>query len=118
MNDKTTRHDKDTDTETHDTEALKRDFAKLRAGLDAVKDRLGGNAHEVLERISDYLDNGTLGARLDDIEDELGRLGGRLKTSSRDAAAKLETEITARPLASITIAFGIGLLAASLLRRR
>jgi len=108
----------ETGHETPDTETLRRDFAKLRASLDAVKDKLGGNAHEVLGRISDYLDNGTFGARLDDIEDELTRLGGKLKTSGRDAAAKLETKVTDRPLASVAIAFGIGLLAASLLRRR
>jgi ElaB/YqjD/DUF883 family membrane-anchored ribosome-binding protein len=90
----------------------------LRASLDAVKDKLGGNAHDVLERISDFLDNGGIGDRLDNLEDELTRLGGKLKTSSRDAAAKIETEVSARPLASVAIAFGIGLLAASLLRRR
>jgi ElaB/YqjD/DUF883 family membrane-anchored ribosome-binding protein len=108
----------DTSNATPDPEMLKRDFAKLRASLDAVKDKLGSNAHEVLDRVSAYLDSSSLGSRLDHIEDELTRLGGRLKDQGRDAAHKLEAEVTAKPLASVAIAFGIGLLAASILRRR
>jgi ElaB/YqjD/DUF883 family membrane-anchored ribosome-binding protein len=104
--------------EAADTETLKRDFDQLRSTLDSVKDRLGENAHDVLERISAYLDSGSLGARVDTIEDELSRLGGRLKDSGREAATKLEHEVTAKPLASVAIAFGIGLLAAGILRRR
>jgi ElaB/YqjD/DUF883 family membrane-anchored ribosome-binding protein len=104
--------------ETPDAETLKRDFAKLRASLDAVKDKLSDNTHEVLDRVSAYLDKSSLGSRLDNIEDEISRLGTRLKESGRDAAAKLESEVTEKPLASVAIAFGIGLLAASLLRRR
>jgi ElaB/YqjD/DUF883 family membrane-anchored ribosome-binding protein len=99
-------------------EDLKRDFSKLRAGLDGLKDKLGSNAHEVLDRVSDFLESTHLGARLDDVEDEIARLGGKLKDSGRDAAARVESEVTAKPLASIAIAFGVGLLAASLLRRR
>ncbi len=101
-----------------EAEALKRDFAKLRATLDAVKDRLGENAHDVLDRVSAFLDQSSLSTRLDNIEEEITRLGGRLKDTGRDAAARLETEVSAKPLASVAIAFGIGLLAASLLRRR
>jgi ElaB/YqjD/DUF883 family membrane-anchored ribosome-binding protein len=111
-------NDTDFSPETPDAEALKRDFSKLRASLDAVKDKLGANAHDILERVSDYLDSSHLGDRIDNIEDELTRLGGKLKDSGRDAAARVESEVTAKPLASIAIAFGIGLLAASLLRSR
>jgi ElaB/YqjD/DUF883 family membrane-anchored ribosome-binding protein len=106
------------DTEAGDTAELKRDFAKLRASLDAVKDKLGTNAHDILDRVSDFIDSSHLGDRIDNIEDELTRLSGKLKDSGRDAAARVESEVTAKPLASIAIAFGIGLLAASMLRRR
>lgn len=101
-----------------EAEALKRDFVKLRATLDAVKDRLGDNAHDVLDRVSAFLDQSSLSTRLDNIEEEITRLGGRLKDTGRDAAARLETEVSAKPLASVAIAFGIGMLAASMLRRR
>jgi ElaB/YqjD/DUF883 family membrane-anchored ribosome-binding protein len=107
-----------TNTAAKETEALKRDFSRLRASLDTVKDKLGNNAHEILDRVADFIDSTHLGARLDDVEDELSRLGGKLKGSGRDAAARVESQVTAKPLASIAIAFGIGLLAASLLRRR
>jgi ElaB/YqjD/DUF883 family membrane-anchored ribosome-binding protein len=113
-----TMNNADTTPDTADTETLKRDFARLRANLDAVKDKLGDNAHEVLERLSAHLSSHSLGARLDNIEDELSHLGNRLKDSGRDAAAKLETKVTDSPFTSVAIAFGIGLLAANLLRRR
>lgn len=104
---------------TANDEALKRDFARLRANLEAVKHKLGDNAHEILERVSAYLESGGgFGARLDDVEDQLAQLGDRLKESGRGAAARLEAEVTEKPLASVAIAFGIGLLAANLLRRR
>jgi ElaB/YqjD/DUF883 family membrane-anchored ribosome-binding protein len=104
--------------ETPEAEELKRDFAKLRASLDSVKDKLGDNAHEVLDRLSSYLNSSSIGSRLDNIEDEISHLGSRLRDSGRDAATRLETEVSEKPLASIAIAFGIGLLAAGLLRRR
>ncbi len=101
----------DSDHDFNDAQNLRHDFERLRASLDGMKDRLGENAHEVLARVSAYLERDGLDARLDD-------LGGKLKDSGRDAAAKLESEVTAKPLASVAIAFGIGLLAANLLRRR
>jgi ElaB/YqjD/DUF883 family membrane-anchored ribosome-binding protein len=110
--------DKAAKTAARESEALKRDFSRLRSSLDSVKDKLGTNAHEVLDRVTDFLESTHLGARLDDVEDELSRLGSKIKDTSRDATARVESEITAKPLASIAIAFGIGLLAASLLRRR
>lgn len=111
-------NDTDFTSETADTAELKRDFAKLRASLDAVKDKLGTNAHDILDRVSNFIDSSHLGDRIDNIEDELTRLSGKLKASGRDAAARVESEVTAKPLASIAIAFGIGLLAASMLRSR
>jgi ElaB/YqjD/DUF883 family membrane-anchored ribosome-binding protein len=110
--------DETTKTAARETEALKRDFGRLRSSLDSVKDKLGTNAHDILDRVADFIDSTHLGARIDDVEDELSRLGTKLKDSGRDAAARVESEVTAKPLASIAIAFGIGLLAASLLRRR
>ncbi len=104
--------------DTPDAESIKRDFAKLRSSLDSMRGRLGSNATEVLDRVTDFLDSSNLGARLDNVEDELSRLGGKLKDTGRDATARIESEISAKPLASIAIAFGVGLLAASLLRRR
>jgi len=111
-------NDTDFIPETPDTAALKRDFSKLRSNLDAVKDKLGTNAHDILDRVADFIDSSHLGDRIDNIEDELTRLGGKIKDTSRDATARVESEISAKPLASIAIAFGVGLLAASLLRRR
>lgn len=100
-----------------DTETLKRDFLHLRATLDTMKDKLGENAHDILDRISAQLESGNLSERLGGIEDELAALGSRLKDSGLDAASRLEGRVAEKPLASIAMAFGLGLLAASLLRR-
>ena len=106
-----------TDHKTSDTDALKRDFSKLRESLESVKDKLGDNAHEILDRISAQLETSKLSSRLGSIEEELAHLGSKLKESGFDAAAKLEDRVTDKPLASIAVAFGIGLLAAGILRR-
>lgn len=106
------------DPSSIDIDNLKREFERFRAGLGETADKLGDNAHAALEQITDYLNGGSLSSRVASIEEELEILGSRLKGTGKDAVAKLETEVSERPLASLAIAFGVGLLAASFLRRR
>lgn len=105
------------DPSSIDIDNLKREFERFRAGLGETADKLGDNAHAALEQITDYLNGGSLSSRVASIEEELEILGSRLKGTGKDAVVKLETEVTERPLASLAIAFGVGLLAASFLRR-
>lgn len=96
-----------------DIEFLKREFERLRTGLAGVKESLGENASAALGEISAHLDAAHFAA----LEDRLESLSAKLKDTGKDAAAKLESEVTARPLASVALAFGIGLLAAQFLRK-
>ena len=100
-----------------DIDYLKSEFEKFRAGLGDTAAKMGGNANAVLEQITEYLNGGNLSSRVASVEEELEILGARLKGTGKDAVAKLETEISARPLTSLAIAFGLGMLAANLLRR-
>ncbi len=108
----------DNKTETVDVEFLKREFEHLRAELAGAKERLSGNAHEAMERINAYLHNAGLTSRVESLEDDLEELAGKLKDTGRDAVTRMEHEVCARPLTSVAVAFGIGLLAARLLGRR
>jgi ElaB/YqjD/DUF883 family membrane-anchored ribosome-binding protein len=56
-------------------------------------------------------------SKLSALESEIESLTTRLRDSSKVAVNKLETQVGNRPLASIAIAFGVGLLAAQLVRR-
>ncbi|GAN79997.1 protein-tyrosine phosphatase family protein [Acidocella aminolytica] len=105
------------DPSSIDIDHLRQEFEKFRAGLGDAADKLGDNAHTALDQITEYLNGGSLSSRVASLEEELEILGARLKGSSKDAVAKLETEASARPLAAMALAFGAGLLAASLLRR-
>lgn len=100
-----------------DINFLKEEFAKFRASLGDAADKLGGNAHAALDQISAYLNGANLSSRVASIEEELEILGCKLKGTGKDAVAKLESEVSARPLTSVAIAFGIGLLAAGFIRR-
>lgn len=100
-----------------DLDYLKTEFEKFRAGLDDTAVKMGDNATAALEQITEYLNGGNLSSRVASLEEELEILAARLKGTSKDAVAKLETEVSSRPLASLAVAFGLGVLATSLLRR-
>lgn len=105
------------DSSSVDLKTLRREFEKLRAELGDATDKLGEGANDALNQISDYLNHDTLSDRLAAVEDQLTSLGSRLKDSSKEAVDRLELEIMDRPFISLAAAFGIGLLAASLIRR-
>lgn len=108
---------KQTDTSTIDLDMLRQEFEKLRAGLGDMTDRLGDGTQATLNQISDYLRGDSMSARLSSVEAQLSNLGTRLKESGKDAVDRLETEVVDKPFVALAVAFGVGLLAASLLRR-
>ncbi|MDE2239985.1 MAG: hypothetical protein KGJ73_08660 [Rhodospirillales bacterium] len=105
------------DSSSIDIDYLKNEFEKFRAGLGDTASKMSDNANAALEQITEYLNGGNLSSRVASIEEELEILAARLKGTGKDAVAKLETEVSSRPLASLAIAFGVGMLAAGLLRR-
>jgi len=105
------------DPDSIDLDFLKQEFNRFRSELSGMKDKLGGNAAEALDQISAYLNGSGLSSRVASLEAELEALGGKLKGSGKEAVARLETKVGERPIASIAIAFGIGVLASQFFRR-
>ncbi len=111
-----------------DVDFLKQQFSQFRDNMLAMKDKVGGNAAGVLDQMGSYLDTGALSSRLSSLEAEIESIASRLRDSGKDAMAvgltkgreamtRVESEVTERPLASIAIAFGAGLLVSQFLRR-
>jgi ElaB/YqjD/DUF883 family membrane-anchored ribosome-binding protein len=103
-----------TDSDTLDLEHLKQEFNRFRSELG---DRMGQNATEALARMSAYLEGGNLASRVGALESEFENLAGRLRGTGKDAVEKLGHEIEARPFTSLALAFGVGVVAAQMLRR-
>jgi ElaB/YqjD/DUF883 family membrane-anchored ribosome-binding protein len=102
------------DSDTLDFEHLKQEFHRFRSELG---EKLGPSATEALAQMSSYLNGGNLASRIGTLEAEFEQLAGRLKGTGKDAVERLEHEIESRPFTSLAVAFGVGVLAAQLLRR-
>jgi ElaB/YqjD/DUF883 family membrane-anchored ribosome-binding protein len=105
------------DEKTLDLEFLKEEFNRFRSELGGMKQKLGANASEALDQMGAYLNGGAVSSRLSALETELEALAGRLKGTGKVAVNRLETEVSNKPLVSIALAFGAGLLVSQLLRR-
>ena len=107
------------DAKDIDLEFLRNEFQRFRADLNGVKDKLGANASDALDQISSYLNGGSsaLTSRIATLETEFQELATKVKGYSKEGVSKLESGVSERPIASVAIAFGVGLLAAQLIRR-
>jgi ElaB/YqjD/DUF883 family membrane-anchored ribosome-binding protein len=100
-----------------DLDYLKQEFNRFKAEIASAKDKLGANATETLDQMSAYLNSSNISSRLSSFESELEQLAGKLKGTGKQAVTKIESQVVERPIASIAIAFGIGLLASQLIRK-
>jgi len=105
------------DPETIDLDYLKQEFNRFRSELSGMKEKLGGNASDALDQMSAFLNGSGVSSRLSNLESEFEALAGKLKGSGKQAVTRVEAKVVERPMASIAIAFGVGLLAAQLIRR-
>jgi len=101
-----------------DVEFLRQEFNRFRAELAGMKDKIGANAAGALDEITSYLNGQGVSSKLSALESEIEALTAKLRDSSKLAVNKLETQVNNRPITSVAAAFGLGLLAAQLLRRR
>ncbi len=106
-----------TDPAALDLEFLKAEFNRFRSELAGMKDKLGTNASDALDQMGNYLNGSNVSGRIASLEAELEALAGRVKGSGKVAVRRLESEVSDKPLVSIAIAFGVGLLASQLIRR-
>jgi ElaB/YqjD/DUF883 family membrane-anchored ribosome-binding protein len=100
-----------------DLDYLRNEFQRFRADIAGVKDKLSGNATDALDQISSYLNGGALASRISTLEAELESLAGKAKGYGKEGVAQLEQKVSERPIVSVAVAFGVGLLAAQLFRR-
>ena len=105
-------------TDATEINFLKQEFNRFRAELAGMKTKLGTNPAEALEHFNTYLHSEEVAARLAALEHRLESFSGKAKDAGKGAVSRLEKEVAERPVTSIAIAFGIGLLAANLLRHR
>jgi len=105
------------DPEPTDLHFLQQEFNRLRAELAGMKDKIGDNANAALDQIGAYLNGSGVASRLGALETELEGLACKVKGSGRDAVSRLEHEVGERPLTSLAIAFGVGLLVSQFFRR-
>jgi ElaB/YqjD/DUF883 family membrane-anchored ribosome-binding protein len=106
------------DPKNVDLEFLRDEFNRFRSEFSGMKDKIGANASDALDQMSSYLNGKNVSSKLSALESEIEALTTRLKDSSKVAVNKLETQVGNRPLASIAVAFGVGLLAAQFIRRK
>jgi len=100
-----------------DLDFLKAEFNRFRSEMAGMKDRLSANASDALDQMGNYLNGSGMSSRLAALETELDALAGKLKGTGKVAVNKLEGQVSEKPLISIAIAFGAGLLVSQLLRR-
>jgi ElaB/YqjD/DUF883 family membrane-anchored ribosome-binding protein len=105
------------DPRSVDLEFLRDEFNRFRSELSGMKDKMGANAADALDQMGRYLNDQGVSSKLSTLEAEIEALTARLRDSGKVAVGKLETQVGNRPLASIAIAFGAGLLAAQFIRR-
>ncbi len=63
------------------------------------------------------MNGGAISSRIANLEAELEILAGKAKGYGKQGVHKLENNVAERPITSIAIAFGFGLLAAQFIRR-
>ena len=103
-------------------DTLNREFDRVQDDFAALRGRLTGLAGDALgdlqispQRLAEL--RRQLELRLGDLEGDMDRIGKRLAVQGKATARDLERHVHERPLATLAIAFGAGMLVARLLRR-
>ena len=103
-------------TLTGEFDRFQDDFEQLRANLVRLAGDTVKEFNESPQKFAELKD--AIDGRLAVIEDEIGDLGKQLRIKGGEAAGRVEKRVHEQPFASLAIAFGVGLVAAQLLRRR
>ncbi|MGH7078883.1 MAG: DUF883 family protein [Acetobacteraceae bacterium] len=91
---------------------LKAEFAKLREELATIREMLTATGSDMLAG-----SKAAARRRLSAVQGEVERLASDLQDQGGEMLERLDHKVQERPLTSLAVAFGVGLLAAQLLRR-
>jgi ElaB/YqjD/DUF883 family membrane-anchored ribosome-binding protein len=92
--------------------ALRGEFDKLREELAGIRELLTSEAAEHLSGAKAAAES-----RLASLQAEVEKLAAQVKGQGTEVLNEIDRKVQERPLTSLAIAFGVGLLAAQLLRR-
>lgn len=89
-----------------DVDAIKADIDALRKDLTSVVGTLKGSASDRAE------------AEIDELRKRLERIAGNVQATGRERLRTVEAQIEERPMASLAMAFAVGLMLGRLFDRR
>jgi len=92
--------------------ALKAEFAKLREELANIREMLTTTGADILAG-----PKAAAQSRLASLQDEVEKLAAEMKGQGNEVLQRIDQKVQERPLTSLAVAFGVGLLAAQLFRR-
>ena len=98
---------------------MKRRRKAAHSGVDAIQEELANIGEEVAALGKSLGDTASAEARdaMKSIRDGLDRIAGDSGTYARAGVGAIESRIEGNPFTSVAIAFGFGVILASLLRR-
>ncbi len=91
---------------------LRAEFEKLRDELASIREMLATSGADMLSG-----SRAAAESRLASLQEQVGRLATEVKGQGNEVLQRLDHKVQERPLTSLAVAFGVGLLAAQLFRR-
>ena len=105
-----------------DFKSFSKEFDRFQAEVGTLKAKLTKLATDTIEDIQanpgKLLDlRGSIEQKISLLEEDVNTFGQYLKEQSADAVGTITKQISERPVATIAVAFGLGFVAAQLVRR-
>lgn len=105
-----------------DFKSLSKEFDRFQEEVGSLKTKLTRMASETIEDIQNnpgkLVDlRSSIEQKISLLEDDVNKFGAYLKEQSADAMGTMSRQISERPVTTIAVAFGLGFVAAQLVRR-
>ncbi len=98
--------------ETAEPGAIRAEFEKLREELAGIRKLLSSEAAEQFSGVKEAAES-----RFATLQAEVEKLATEMKGQSKEVLREIDRRVQERPLTSLAVAFGVGLLAGQILRR-
>jgi ElaB/YqjD/DUF883 family membrane-anchored ribosome-binding protein len=105
-----------------DFKSLSKEFDRFQEEVGSLRAKLARMANETIEDIQNnpgkLLDlRGSIEQKLSLLEDDVSQFGNYLREQGAEAVSTMSKQISERPVTTIAVAFGLGFVAAQLVRR-